>query len=261
MSTPQPDVDQSEHARLWSRLVDDGTNIIWMGEVAPFRLLEVNEAGITLLGHPKNTLVGSDMWMQSIHANDQQRWHDTIAALEPGQTAHLLYRLVTPSRGSVPVCDNIRRVDDGEGPATVGGSAMVLPEELAQIESLTESRDLLLSLVEDIPMNIIRKDLNGRIVFANQRFCDSLKRPLSELIGKTDYDLFPADLARKYTSDDRRVIESGEPWEEIEAHEVTSGEQTYVQVLKSPVRDTEGAIIGLQVMFWDATARREAELQ
>ena len=135
------------------------------------------------------------------------------------------------------------------------------PLDRAQFESLKQSHDLLLSLIEDIPMNVLRKDLEGRIVFVNQRFCDSISRSKGEILGKTDFDLFPAELAKKYTDDDRRVIESGDALEEIEAHSTSNGDRKYVQVLKSPVRNDRNEIVGLQVMFWDATARREAELQ
>ena len=134
-------------------------------------------------------------------------------------------------------------------------------QHLAQFDSIKRSHDLLLSLIEDIPMNVIRKDLEGRIVFVNQRFCDSIRRPKDAILGKTDFDLFPAELAKKYTDDDRLVLESGEPLEEIEAHSIANGDRKYVQVLKSPVRNDANEITGLQVMFWDATARREAELQ
>ena len=52
------------------------------------------------------------------------------------------------------------------------------------------------SLVESLPLNVFRKDLGGRLVFANQRYCHEMGRPLGELIGKTDYELFPRRLAK-----------------------------------------------------------------
>ena len=38
-----------------------------------------------------------------------------------------------------------------------------------------------------------------------------LGRSLEEILGKTDFDFFPPDLARKYQADDRRVMETGKP--------------------------------------------------
>jgi len=125
--------------------------------------------------------------------------------------------------------------------------------------TLRETEALHHSLVESLPLNIFRKDLEGRIRFANQRFCDTVGRPLDELVGKTDADLFPREYAEKYRSDDARVIETGQVLEDVEEHRRPDGSLIYVHVLKAPLRDAEGRIIGVQGMFWDVTARKTAE--
>src|SRR5689334_21062326 len=51
--------------------------------------------------------------------------------------------------------------------------------------------ELYLSLVDRLAQMVFRKDLSGRFVFANQRFCDWLGRGRSDILGKTDHDLFP----------------------------------------------------------------------
>jgi len=125
-------------------------------------------------------------------------------------------------------------------------------------EVLEHSRALYTSLVETLPVQMLRKDLGGRFTFANQAFCKLLGKPLDEILGKTDFDFYPRDLAQKYRRDDRRVAETGELFEDIERNE-KDGEVRYVQVLKSAVRDAEGRIIGTQAIFWDVTKRKEAE--
>jgi PAS domain S-box-containing protein len=125
--------------------------------------------------------------------------------------------------------------------------------------ALRDSEALYHSLVETLPVNILRKDLEGHITFGNKRYAETIGRPMSELLGKTDADLFPPDLARKYVEDDRRVIETGEVFEDIEAHLRAGGEPSYVQVLKAPVLDARGKVVGTQTIFWDVTARKQAE--
>jgi PAS domain S-box-containing protein len=115
------------------------------------------------------------------------------------------------------------------------------------------------SLVESLPLNIFRKDLDGRVSFGNQRYCAELKRPLEQLLGKTDYDLFPEELARKYRADDQCVLEAGIPFETVEEHRLPSGELIYVQVIKTPIQNAAGEPLGIQGIFWDVTARRRAE--
>jgi PAS domain S-box-containing protein len=109
------------------------------------------------------------------------------------------------------------------------------------------------SLVENLPQNIFRKDAQGRFTFANRRFCNSLGRELNEILGRTDRDFYPEELAEKYRRDDLRVMQSGEVLEDVEGHVTTEGEIRRVQVTKSPLRDHSGKVVGLQCIFWDVT--------
>ncbi|HEX7862802.1 MAG TPA: response regulator [Verrucomicrobiae bacterium] len=130
-------------------------------------------------------------------------------------------------------------------------------EELAK--ALRHSESFYLSLVETIPQNIFRKDLEGRFTFANSRFCQTVKRTVTEVVGRTDYDLFPAHLATKYQQDDRRVIRDKMLFDSVEQHKDTNGNTLYVRVLKSPIVDSNGELTGVQGIFWDETERFKAE--
>ncbi len=126
-------------------------------------------------------------------------------------------------------------------------------------EALRESELLHHSLVENLPQNVFRKDLQERFTFVNQRFCDTLGRPRAEIIGKTDFDFFPSELALKYRRDDRRVMDAGETFETVEAHQTPDHGKIYVQVVKTPLFDTMGNVSGIQGMFWDVTERKKTE--
>ncbi len=248
-------------------------NMIWFASVDKLQLLDINPAGQQLFGRPLDELLAGTDWLEQIHPDDIDAFRNAIRSAEAGAPTSITYRIVDGSRTHT-LRDALCRVDRDDGLAIVGGNAMLLdasvgfagepsaaalgPSADTQSEPATED---LRGLIEDLPMNVLRKDLRGRIVLANQRFCDAIGRELEEILGKTDFDLFPAELAKKYTDDDLGVIESGEPLEVIEAHSVQNGDRKYVQVLKSPVRNSDGQIVGLQIMFWDATARKEAELR
>ena len=126
-------------------------------------------------------------------------------------------------------------------------------------DALRASEALYHSLVETIPMNVWRKDANGRFTFGNEGFCATTKRSLTELIGKTDFDLFPAELAEKYRRDDDLVLTTGKPLQATEEHETAEGETLHVQVLKLPVYDGQGHIVGTQGIFWDVSDRKRLE--
>jgi two-component system cell cycle sensor histidine kinase/response regulator CckA len=122
-----------------------------------------------------------------------------------------------------------------------------------------ESAALYHSLVEQLPHAVFRLDWEGRITFANRRYCEVIGRPLEELLGRTDRELFPPELAEKYWADSRRVMEAGVVHEAVERHVDREGRTGWVQVVKSPQRDAEGGIVGAQCLFWDVTARHLAE--
>ncbi|HUF63217.1 MAG TPA: ATP-binding protein [Verrucomicrobiales bacterium] len=126
-------------------------------------------------------------------------------------------------------------------------------------KALRDSQALYESLVENLVQNIFRKDLQGRFTFANSNFCRNAGKSREDIIGRTDFDLFPPDLAAKYQGDDQRVLLSGEPLETEEAYESADGQRLVVRVVKTPVHDAAGTIIGMQGIFWDVTAERRAQ--
>jgi two-component system, NtrC family, sensor kinase len=115
------------------------------------------------------------------------------------------------------------------------------------------------TLVETLPQMILCKDLEGRFTFANQKFCNELGSTLEEIKGKTDLDFYPEELAEKYRSDDKKVIESGQVLDVVEEHVTPRGDKGYVQVMKTPILGADGSPIGIQGIFWDVTARMQAE--
>ena len=123
---------------------------------------------------------------------------------------------------------------------------------------LRDSEALYSSLVDNLPVYVLRKDLEGRFVFASRSFCELVSRPVEEVLGKTDFDLYPPDLAFKYRQDDQTVLKTGRLLETVEENHC-DGESRYMEVMKSAVRDAVGKIVGVQVVFWDVTRRKAAE--
>ena len=134
-------------------------------------------------------------------------------------------------------------------------------DRIPDVETEKDLDSLFLSLVENLPVYVARKNVRGEITFANQAFCRLLEMNREEVIGKSDFDFFPKDLAEKYRHDDMLVERTGETFCDIEAN-YSGGETHYFEVRKTPVRSCAGNIVGTQVIFWDVSAhkRTEAEL-
>jgi two-component system, NtrC family, sensor kinase len=125
--------------------------------------------------------------------------------------------------------------------------------------ALRDSEALYESLVESLAQNIFRKDRYGRFTYVNRRFCETIGKSRSDILGKTDFDLFPPAMAAKYSADDHGVFETGIPIEVVEEHRLPSGALKQVQVVKTVVLDAAGKIVGVQGIFWDITEKRLAE--
>ncbi len=158
------------------------------------------------------------------------------------------------------ITENVRAIRGAGGKLLYyEGTVQDITQRKQAEENLRNSEALYHSLVENLPQNIFRKDLQERFTFANQQFCRTLGKRLDEIIGKTDFDFFPAELARKYQEDDRRVVETGKLIETVEENQPPDGKKIYVQVVKTPLYDAQGRIIGTQCIFWDITERKQAE--
>ncbi len=192
---------------------------------------------------------------------EPERREEFVRLMEEHDTVTDFESRVRRRDGSIIwISENVRAVrDEHHQLLYYEGTVEDITERKRVEEQVRLSEALYHSLVENLPQNIFRKDLNERFTFANQRFCQTLGKPLEEIIGKTDFDFFPPELAAKYQQDDRRVIESGQPFETVEEHVPPSGEKLYVNVSKTPLYDAKGQIIGLQGIFWDITERRRAE--
>lgn len=158
------------------------------------------------------------------------------------------------------ISENCRAIRDAQGQLRYyEGTVEDITQRREAEENLRRSEALYHSLVKNIPQNIFRKDIQGRFTFANEQYCQHYKCKLEDILGKTDFDFFPNELAEKYRRDDWRVMESGQTLKHIEEHHPTGQEQQFVQVVKSPLLGADGRIIGLQGMFWDVTMERVAE--
>jgi two-component system, sensor histidine kinase and response regulator len=128
---------------------------------------------------------------------------------------------------------------------------------------LTRTETHLQSLAQRMQLQVLRKDNEGVITYANDAFCKGVERSVDDVIGSTDFDLYPEATAKKYRADDAHVMQSGMPVDHVESHPTADGKTGWVQVFKAPEYDEKGDCIGIQMVFWDVTDtyRRTAELR
>jgi two-component system sensor histidine kinase/response regulator len=80
------------------------------------------------------------------------------------------------------------------------------------------------------------------------------------LIGKSDFYFYPTNLAEKYRADDQAVIQAGVPWEAIEENQPEGGVKSYVYVSKTPLRNQDGNIFALRILYYPIPGRPDTTL-
>jgi PAS domain S-box-containing protein len=126
--------------------------------------------------------------------------------------------------------------------------------------ALSERDTFFHTLVEVLPQNLYSMDLEGRVTFANGRYCATLDQPLDQLIGKTNYDLHPQELAERFFHEMRQVIDTGEAIRYVEENHPPDKTVQYNQVIASPIYDPNHHISGVLSIFWDVTENKLAEM-
>ncbi len=157
--------------------------------------------------------------------------------------------------------ENCRAVRDGQGRLLYyEGTVEDITAQRQMAEALKRSESLYHSLVETMPQGVFRRNRQGRFTFANQPYCKFHQKKPEEIIGKTDHDFFPKAAADKYWHDDLNIMEKGETMDILEEVRAPgTGEKLYHHVIKTPLRDEAGRVIGLQGMVWDVTEKIHAE--
>jgi len=125
-------------------------------------------------------------------------------------------------------------------------------------EQLRKSEDKYRTLIENLPQKIFLKDKNSVYVSCNENYARDLKINPNEITGKTDREFWPKELADKYITDDKKVMELGKT-EHIEEQYIQMGKERYVQTVKTPVKDENNNVIGVLGIFWDITERKLME--
>lgn len=117
------------------------------------------------------------------------------------------------------------------------------------------------AIIEALPDCLNAKDVDGRFVAANPataRLMDAGDDAC--LIGKTDFDFYPAETAMRFRADETAVMQDGKPLTLEQEVFHADGRRGWLSTLKAPLRDEKGRLIGLITHNRDITDRKALEV-
>lgn len=109
---------------------------------------------------------------------------------------------------------------------------------------LKEQRKLLKTILDATPDFVSLQDRQSVYRAVNKAFCNFVSKEEKQIIGKTDFDLFPKDLAEMNRLENLKVMETVKPFEKQDEVQTAEGKKWF-HVVKIPVCDPEGNVTGI----------------
>lgn len=126
-------------------------------------------------------------------------------------------------------------------------------------EKMEKIQDEATTIFNSVPAWIFIKDTNNKYLKVNKNYAEAFGVPEEEIIGKTPFDFYPKNKAEAYWKDDKEVLETGRPKNNIMESLVTKNGVIWSRTDKIPYLDTKGNIIGTIGFVVDITQQKLAE--
>lgn len=224
----------------------------------------VNSKWCELAGSTETEAIGLQ-WLKRIHPDDREtvskNWFAVVNEKESYATE---YRFVHDDNEIVWVQGQVApEYDAQENLVGFVGTITDITTRVKAEQTLQHNNNLLHTIIENIPDSIYMKDAMGRKVIANYNdvlICGAEK--FEEIKGKTDFELFPKEIAEEYWADDLFVLKEGKSIINKKEHMVTKkGEEEWLQTSKIPLKNKQGKIVGLVGLGHNITNQVKAETE
>jgi two-component system NtrC family sensor kinase len=127
-------------------------------------------------------------------------------------------------------------------------------------KTLNEQREFLQTILDAIPDFVSLQDRRSVYRSVNKAFCKIVGKNKDEIVGKTDFDLFPLSQAQNYHQEDLVIFETGNPLIKEEKISSPKGEK-WLHVVKIPVFESNGKVAGLLCSGRDITDLKRVQEQ
>ncbi|MFD1568306.1 PAS domain-containing protein, partial [Halolamina litorea] len=174
-----------------------------------------------------------------IHPEDrEQLWEDHVAAVEERGTFDSTYRIITKGGDVRWIRDQGQLIENpATGEQVIDGFITNISEQVKRKQELTTVQRRFEAVLENTTTPMFLKADDGSYIFVNQEYRDLFGLEDEEIIGRTDQDLHPPEVAAAVQRNDQAVLERGEAVEAEERLLVDTEERVFLAT-KVPVYDT-----------------------
>ena len=225
------------------------------------RIMQVNRTELDMLGYTAEEMLGQPIWEFYVDKAVSRRAVESKLAgnMPPGQAFERMVRRKDGEMLAVLIEDRLLR-DESGGIIGIRSTIQNISKRKLAEKSLAQERNLLRTLIDNMPDNIFVKDTQSRFVIANIAVSRLMGTTPEGLLGKTDFDFYPHELAEKYYADDQKVIRTCKPLVAQEEPAVDpEGNRKWYSTTKVPLCDSSRKIVGIVGISRDLTARKLVE--
>ena len=221
--------------------------------------LEINEGFTRLLGYERAETLGRTTTELSIWADPQAR-AAFVASLEaPGESGEF-ETMLRRKDGALIMGLYSARSMEVQGEASVLSVVHDVTERKRAEERVRRSEAQLRTLIDALPDLVWLKDPEGVYLACNRRFESFFGADEEDIIGRTDFDFTDADQAHSFLLHDQAAMAApaGPAANEEEIVFAEDGHTEVLETIKTPVRASDGRLIGVLGVGRDITERKQA---
>ncbi len=252
-------IEESEEK--FRQLAEHSTDAIVL--MNQYMVLYTNASFDRIFGFPGKSLTGPVNYLQNIvHHSDKKFFNETINSsyFKTEHRFEVQYRIVRPDGSIRWIWNRCFPIYNAEG--TWIRQVMLISDITNQklLENdLYKSKAQLQAILDNIPYWAWLKDNKGKYVMVNQPFADNFHTTTDWIIDKTDFDLYPRELAHKFEESDKEVarVKKRILFQEVDDH---AGELKWSETFKTPIFNEAHEIIGITGIARDITNRKKSEL-
>ncbi|MBL8163763.1 MAG: PAS domain S-box protein, partial [Anaerolineae bacterium] len=227
-----------------------------------------NSAAENILGLTAEQMVGRksiDPRWRSIHEDGSPfpgEDHPAMVTLRTGRPqSNIIMGVHKPDDSLTWIEISTRLITTADDRLQVVATFTDITEQRRAKEALAEERNLLRTVIDTVPDFIYVKDTQHRMILNNTAHRASLGAVSpEEVIGKTDFELFPADLAAKFEADEQILFETETAVTRVEERSIgVHGGDIWGLTTKVPLRNIQGELVGLVGITHDVTELKAKE--
>jgi PAS domain S-box-containing protein len=210
--------DLRESEERYKRITNGISDYLYTVKVKDGKAIETihNEACFAITGYTSKDF-NSDpyLWINMVIPEEREIVAGRFLKILEGENLYSIEHRITHKNGNIRwISDTlIPKYDSDANLISYDGTIKDITDRKNVEEALRLRESYLSAIIEDLPGLLWLKDQNGKFLAVNTKFSNSCGLGNPELlIGKTDFDIWPLELARKYVEDDTKVIKSGKPY-------------------------------------------------